>query len=179
MATPVRHHSEFALRRRGSAGLRLRGLVALFFGALVVTSAATVSVTVSQRSLSLILGEAISLGSSLTYALKGVDVVALAASAAGDTSGGAVEMAPVLGAANTALTLGNWKYVVEVKEASAGSVGSGTFKVELFQNGASKGALYMKQATADAATVEGVTFSWDIGNDLGSNTGYKVEVTSV
>lgn len=139
----------------------------------------TVAETVNQRSLSSLFAETISVGSSLTYTLRGVDVVVLTTAAAGNTQGTAIEMAVVLGAANGALTAGDWKYVVEVKESAVASVASGTFKVELFKDGASQGALYMKQATSDGATAEGVTFSWDIGPSLGSASGYKVEVTAV
>ena len=173
MATPT-----VVLHRKRTAPVPVRRLVALFLGVLVLTSAVTVGVTVSQRSLSMLVGETITVGSDLTYTLKGVDVVQGSASAAGSAQGSAIEMAASYGTARTALTDGNWKYVVEVYEASAGSIASGTYKVELFKDGVSQGALYMTQGTADGASVEGVTFSWDIGSSV-SNAGYRVEVTAV
>lgn len=116
--------------------------------------------------------------SKFTVTTGGQLVNALTTAAAGTTSGAAIEMALVLGAANTALAIGDWVYIATVKEFGVATVTSGTYKVELFQDGTSLGALYMKQATSDALNLEGVTFKWTLGSALPTNAAYTLKVTN-
>lgn len=115
--------------------------------------------------------------STFSVTSHGMDLQASALAAAGDSSGAAIEMASPKGAANTAVAAGDWFYQVSVDEAAVDSVASGTFKAELFVDGASKGALYMTQGTADATAAEGVKFTWSLGSELAGTAAYVVKVT--
>lgn len=109
--------------------------------------------------------------------IAGELVNALATAATGNTSAGAIEMTLALGAANTALAVGDWYYQATVKEVGIATVTSGTYKVELFQDGTSLGALYMKQATSDPLNVEGVTFKWSLGAALPTGSAFTLKVS--
>lgn len=117
--------------------------------------------------------------SLFTIVSQGMDVTASAAAAAGNAQGSAIEMAPTYGAASSALSAGDWFYTIDVKEAANASVAAGTFKVELFQDGTSKGALYIIQGTADATSVEGVSLKWSLGASLTANAAYVIKVSAV
>ncbi len=78
---------------------------------------------------------------------------------------------------NTILKKSDWQYVAKVFESKAGTLGFGTYKIELFENGNSKGSLYIKQSSIDPETIKGVMTTWDIGSDIPVNAIYTVKVT--
>ncbi len=98
--------------------------------------------------------------------------------AAGDSELNAVDIStsdyPTV---NTLLKKSDLQYVAKVFESKAGTLGFGTYKIELFENGNSKGVLYIKQSSIDPETIKGVLTTWDIGNDMPVNAIYKVKVT--
>jgi hypothetical protein len=108
-----------------------------------------------------------------------VDVAPISLSLTGGTLGTAVEMLPVLASAATAVGQGDWFYQADLKEKTAGSLGSGTFKVELFVDGVSKGALFVTQGVSVPLSVEGVALKWSLGPTLASYAAYVVKVTQV
>lgn len=180
MSVPPAGNAASGNRRRRSAWRRPVPLWTVVV--LVLLAGAIGAVTYSAETVSVpaLFGEVQDLDATLTATSQGIGLVSTALVAAGDTQGSAVEMTAALGAANTATTVGNWKYAVEVTESAADAVTSGTFKVELFIGEVSQGALYMTQGTSDALTAEGVTFTWDLGASLSSGTSvYFVEITEV
>lgn len=119
-----------------------------------------------------------------TLTSNGHSVVASTTSAAGTTNSlaGAVAMAVSNAAtANTALTSGNWLYQVTLTEAGIASFTSITayYKAELFQDGTSKGAVYVKNTAGTALTIEGIVIKWDIGNSVGSASAYVVRISQM
>lgn len=168
-------------RSGGDMARKWRRRFAMSFAALIAVSAiATAAITSSTSSFSGLKGDVYKHDeSTLAIVSKGMDLQATALSAAGDAQAGAIEMAASFGAANTAIAEADWFYSVDVKEAAVDSLASGTIKVELFQDGTSKGALYITQGTAVATAVEGVTLKWSLGSSLTANAAYVVKATSV
>lgn len=151
-----------------------------FVACLVTAGTAVAAVSTTTNSFAGIFGEVNKYDeNSFVTSNTGTDVAPVALTITGGNSGGAIEMGAVVGAANTAISSGNWYYTATVKELAAGTLSTGTFKVELFVDGVSKGALYMTQATADAAAIEGVTFKWDLGAALSSQSAYVTKITQV
>ena len=157
--------------------------VALGLIAVVLLSGVVAAIASVQNSFYGVQGETYTYDTSI-FALssQGHSVAGSAVAAAGTTNSlvGAVESAPSsAGAANTALTAGNWIYQAKIDEAAINSFASitGYYKVELFIDGTSQGALYVKNAVLDPLTVEGVTLKWDIGSDLATSGGYVIKVT--
>lgn len=116
--------------------------------------------------------------STFTVTSQGMDLKDSALAGAGTSSGSPIEMASPNGAANTALSAGDWFYEVTVVEAAVDSLSSGAYKVELFVDGTSKGALYMEQGTADATASEGVAFQWSLGSSLEGTAAYVVKISA-
>lgn len=71
------------------------------------------------------------------------------------------------------LTDGNVIYKVRVDEV--GTLSAGAWKFELFENGATKGAVYLMQGTAEAGT-EGANLYWDLGSSTIPDGTYLYEV---
>lgn len=122
--------------------------------------------------------------SIFTLTSQGHSVAGSTVAAAGTTNSliGAVESAPSsAGAANTALTVGHWVYQVKIDEAGINTFASitGYYKVELFLDGTSQGAVYVKNAVLDILTVEGVTVKWTLGANLPTTGAYVVKVTQM
>lgn len=115
--------------------------------------------------------------STFTIVSQGMDVTASAVSSAGAAIGTPVEVGVAFGAANTAMSAGDWYYAIDIKEASVAVLVSGTFRAELFVDGVSKGSLYFTQASADASGVEGVSMQWGLGAALPANSAYVVKVS--
>lgn len=96
----------------------------------------------------------------------------------GTTVGSASELDDGACLAFTPVTAGNWYYRMRIEETSATSVANGTtFKIELFQDQVSKGALYVKQFAFSKPTVEACLLKWDIGAGLLSTNAYTAKVT--
>lgn len=152
------------------------------FAAVLVVSGIVVAVTSTSTSFKNISGEVFTYDASLfTVTSSGHQLTALTAAAVGttDSLAGAAEMvAANAGAANTALTAGNWQYRVTVAEQAAGSVPAVTsyFKVELFVDGVSQGSVYMKDAVNDVSAA-GILIKFDIGSDLPANGAYVLKIT--
>ncbi len=111
---------------------------------------------------------------------QGVDVEALGLAAAGTTPATAVELDLVATLATPGVAIGNYAYSVEVHEATAGAIASGTYSAQLLLYGSPYGTLYFTQTTDIPATIEGVRLTWDIGSapPVGSVV-YEVVVTAV
>lgn len=130
-------------------------------------------------------GEVIAYDSTVfSLTSNGHSVVASTTAAAGTTNSlaGAQAMAVSnAGTANTALTAGNWLYQATLTEAGVASFTSvtGYYKAELFQDGTSKGALYVKNTAGTALTTEGIVLKWDIGNNIGAASAYMVRISQV
>ncbi len=169
---PARHS-----RRRWRHPLRT-GLV---IGAVIAVGTLALAVTVSQTSFSRVFGEINTVGADMTISSTDIAFSKTASSATGATSGAAIEMATgASGSGNTALTKANWYYKAVVEETGVDSVTAGTYQAELFLDGVSQGVIFFTPGTANAAAVEGVTLTWDIGSDLPSgDQAYRVEITSV
>jgi hypothetical protein len=153
--------------------------------AAILVSGIAVAITSTNTSYTGFMGETYTFDASvLSLSSNGVGLQVVTSSAAGTSSGSFVEMiATPYGAATTGVTGGHWFYSVTVTEAAIASVGDGiTYKVELFQDGTSKGALYMGQNAVAGAlplVVEGVVFKWSLGSTLPSNAAFVVKVTQV
>lgn len=166
--------------RQSRTGRKWRNRFAVTMVALVAVSAlAAAAITTANTNFSAAKSDVYVYDESMfTIVSQGMDVTAIAVSAAGTTSGAAIEMAPSLGAANVALSAGDWFYEIDLKEAGIGSVASGTYRAELFVDGTSKGSLYITQATADATAIEGVALKWSLGASLSANSAYVVKVVA-
>lgn len=125
-------------------------------------------------------GEVLVVDGRLTVTSLGVHLASTGVVADGDSESAAVEMAPALAEASTGTTLGHWTYRAEVRESGPDAVDAGTFRVELFVDGTSRGDLYMVQEVPDDLAAEGVAFTWDLGPELtGGSSVYFVRVTEV
>lgn len=91
---------------------------------------------------------------------------------------GKIATLPSLSTINTVLQKSDFQYVAKIIESEPDALKAGIYKVELFEDGKSKGALYINQAIADPKTVEGFTAAWDLGNVLPGNAVYTVKVTT-
>lgn len=155
-----------------------RRSMAAFVVAIVSVGAAAAAMVTTTNNFSAMKGDLYVYDeSTLVVVSNGMFAQDVALTAAGTTSGAAVESTIGLDAANTAIAAGDWFYEVVVKEAGNATLGSGTLQIELFQDGVSKGALFMAQATADAAAIEGVTARWSLSSSLEANAAYVVKVT--
>lgn len=148
---------------------------------LTVASVATIAaITANQTAYQGISGDVYSYDDTTFDLIAGGHLLnALPASASGDTSGTAVEMALIPGSANTALSIGDWTYLMTVQELGIATVPSGTYEAELFVDGTSQGSLFFKQDTPDALSIEGATLTWSLGASLPTNGAYVVKITSV
>ena len=122
--------------------------------------------------------------SIFTLTSQGHSVAGSTAAAAGTTNSliGAVESAASsAGVANTALTAGHWVYQAKIDEAGIATFTSvtGYYKVELFLDGTSQGAVYVKNTVQDVLNAEGVTIKWDLGTDLPTTGAYVIKVTQM
>ena len=140
-------------------------------GAMVVLA----SGTIGARSVTTINGEVFTLTGDLTVSGFSTSISTVGASAAG-TSGTPVAMTSGGATANTAITMGHFKYSVTVTVANI--VDSQAYKVTLTQAGTSKGDVYIAQGTS-AAQNDNVTVTWDIGNSLASGpVVYEVDIVT-
>jgi hypothetical protein len=140
-------------------------------GAMVVIA----SGTIGTRSVTTINGEVFTLTGDLTVTGFSTSISTADASAAG-TSGSPVAMTSGGAPANTAITMGHYKYSVTV--AIANSAPSIKYEVTLTQAGTSKGDVYIAQ---DAAGTVGYTaiVTWDIGTSLASGpVVYEVDIVT-
>lgn len=156
------------------------GLVSLLLAAGVV--AAITATTTTHYGIS---GETYTYDTSIfTLTSQGHSVASSTVAAAGTTASliGAVESSGSSGGtANTALTAGYWVYQVKIDEAGINTLSSITayYKVELFLDGTSQGAVYVKNTVLDILTVEGVTIKWNLGASLPTTGAYVVKVTQM
>jgi len=119
---------------------------------------------------------------AFNVATKFIQVVPIESTvpARGITESNAVEASSVsdLSSINTVLKKSNWKYMAQIIESGPYALQPGTYKAELFENGKSKGVLFFKQ-TESNGVIEGVTATWDIGNDVPLNAVYTIKVTKL
>jgi hypothetical protein len=162
------------------------GLVAvLMVGGIVA------AITSTQTSYSGVSGESFSYDTTLfTIVSQGHTVASSTQAAAGQTNAlaSAIEMtASSGGAARTALTAGHWVYQAQINEAGINTISvlaaTTYYKVELFQDGTSLGAVYIKNVDAldltSAATIEGVTVKWSVGASLPTSASYVVKISQL
>jgi len=90
---------------------------------------------------------------------------------------GEIASLPNLSKVNTILQKSNFQYVTKITESEPNALKTGTYRVELFEDGKSKGALYIKQPIDKLEIIEGFTAAWDLGIDLPANAVYAVKVT--
>lgn len=140
------------------------GRLALFVAVSLGAGAAAVSI--QQTIYGGLSGELVEIESALTLAPGGVAVNVLGLSSAGTTAATAIELAVLFGTATPGVTAGHYAYTLTPREASAGSVTSGTYSAELFVDDVSKSVVYFKQATSDVLNLEAVTLVWDVGTSL-------------
>lgn len=145
-----------------SAVLRLLAVVALAGAAIAVVTLLTVQ---EREELVALHAESFNLDGRIVFASSTVGNAGADQAAVG-TDAEPVELAPANPAARTALTRGHWTYTVVVRENATGALTSGTFKVELTMNGDPKGYVVVRQGTAEAAQVEGVSATFDLGDAL-------------
>ncbi len=115
----------------------------------------------------------------VTTKFMGLSPIQSTVPAIGESELNAVEVSSLsdLSSVNTMLTKSNWKYVAQISESKLGALALGTYKVELFENGKSQGALFIKLTAIDPETIKRVMATWDIGNDVPLNAVYTVKVT--
>ena len=115
----------------------------------------------------------------LTITVKKIAPVESFAASIGDNELNAVEIEDIntLPRVNTALINSDLQYVVQIVESEPDAFQAGTYRVELFEDGVSKGALYIKQTIVEPKVIEGITATWDIGSDIPSNAIYTVKIT--
>lgn len=154
---------------------------ALLILAMVAVAGFGTAIAVNQTSYSGIFADITSVGDALAVTSADITIQKADAAAVGATPDGAAELALATpGAANAALGQAHWVYKVTVAETSPPAVTAGTYRVELFVDDVSQGALYVKQGPADAAGVEAATLKWDLGADLPVGaTAYRVVITEV
>ena len=159
--------------------------------ALLMGGGVVAAITSTQTSYSGVSGEAFSYDTTLfTIVSQGHTVASTTQAAVGTTSGvgTAIEMTPSSGgAARTALTAGHWVYQAQINEAAINTISPVSqtqfFKAELFQDGTSLGAVYVKNVDlldlTSTTTIEGVTVKWSVGATLPASASYVVKITQV
>lgn len=166
--------------------LRSLPLWALVAGAAVavlsLASVATLSVSTVTTNVQLT-ADSLQADSNVTIANNLLTQSGSAISAAGTASNSSVDATIGLATVTPGITANHWMYAVDVKEAAAGSWGSGAcYKVELFTDGTLAGTGYIKNSTADGSNVEGVNFKIDAGatsvSSLASTWTSKVTATA-
>lgn len=133
------------------------------------------NMSATRKAYKAIYGEIISVDETMVIESQGVSLAEASLGAQG-TASSPVEMTSAFPEANTPITAGNWIYRVRVKEASGSSVSGGVYKVELFVNQVSVGSVYIKQA-GSTNNVEGVTCSFDIGEELPNPCSVMIKVS--
>ncbi len=115
----------------------------------------------------------------VTTKFMGLGAIGSTVSPTGDNELNAADVSstPDLSSINTMLTKSDLKYVAQIFESKPGALAPGTYKVELFENGKSKGALFIKLTAIDPEAIKRVMATWDIGNDVPLNAVYTVKVT--
>jgi hypothetical protein len=157
----------------------------LGFAAVIVLSGVVAAISATQNTHYGISGETYTYDTSIfTLTSQGHSVAGAGAAAVGTTNSliGAIESAPAsAGVANTALTAGHWVYQAKIDEASINSFTSLTayYKVELFLDGNSQGAVYVKNTVLDVLNAEGVTIKWSLGASLPATGAYVIKVNQM
>ncbi len=115
----------------------------------------------------------------VTTKFMGLSAIGSTVPATGDNELNAVDVSNIkdLASINTMLKKSDLKYAAQIFESSPGALAPGTYKVELFENGKSKGALFIKLTAIDPETIKRVMATWDIGSDVPLNAIYTVKVT--
>lgn len=138
--------------------------------------AAASALTVKQRQdTASLFAERYTIGDALAIDASLVAPVPFSQPAAG-VPGSPVEMTSSLPDARTALTQDHWSYVVAVKEATAGALGTGQFVIELQIDGVTHASVHFAQQAAEPTSIEGVRAVFDIGNTLDASNLYYVVV---
>jgi hypothetical protein len=112
-----------------------------------------------------------------TLTSGGMILAALPISAAGTTSGAAVEIAVIPVTASEAVGIGDWYYQVTAAELGIATLTSGTYQATLYIDGVDQGSLFFKQDTSDAAVIETAVLKWDLGTSL-SGGSYVVQIVT-
>ena len=147
-------------------------LIIAAMGPMIVYAALSVQTT----NVTTLGGEVFKISEDLTLAPQGIGISTADVEALG-TSGTPVVMVSAPGAsANTAITQGHFEYKLSVTIAypEAGTA----YTVNLLADGASKGTVYIKQATTGSGVDEFVTIRFDLGASL-STAVYEIQVAPV
>lgn len=155
--------------------------VAGALGALMIatTGIAIAAISSTTTSVDGIRGDVYSYDeSTFTLTSGGMILAALPISAAGTTSGTALEIALVPVTSTEAVGIGDWYYKVTVAELGIATLTSGTYEATLYIDGADQGSLFFKQDTANAAAIETAVLQWDLGSSL-SGGSYVVQIVTV
>lgn len=157
---------------------RTAGLLAV--GLLLSVGVAIAAITATVHNVAGYQGDVYSFDES-TFAVTpgGMVLSPLGASAAGDTQGGAIEMALVPGSATEAMSIGDWGYVVTVAEVGINTLTAGDYEAKLFLDGVDQGSLFLSQDSADAIAVESVTMTWNLGSSLPGAGSYVVQIEAL
>jgi hypothetical protein len=148
-------------------------LIGLF---LVAGAVFGLNATTSVLNLSLF-HQTVQADSTAVVVSKGFQLSLASSSAAGASSGAAVEATLLNPNVQTAMIAGNWYYSFTVNEASAGAWNAATtYTVTVYGDGVLLATLHFKNATADAINVEGVTVKVDAGSSTAIPDGIDVQV---
>lgn len=126
----------------------------------------------TTRTVTTIGGEIFVLTEELTVTPQGVGITTSTAATVGDTLANNVTMTTAGAPANTALTQGQFEYRLKVTVATVAA--GQEYTVELFQDGTTKGTVYIGQVTGTSVD-DYVTIKWDLGTSLDDNV-YEIQV---
>jgi hypothetical protein len=161
---------------------------ALAMGAIafVAASGMVVAITATGNTFYGLAGETNTYDTSVFVLTLGTQSLLGGASAAVGTTNSYAASVEVLianaGVANTALVVGHWSYSATIAEVGINTFAQSAtayYKVELFIDGVSQGALYLKNAVGDTLNVEGVACKWDIGTNLPTTGAYVIKVSQM
>lgn len=170
--------SRAAWRGRIVQGLIVFGVITVLLQGIMVVDATTFATDSNASSRA---REAFADDAGVVVTSKGIGKIGSTGAAVGDTSPG-MEATSSLPQINNVLIGNHYAYVIEVKESAGDSwrVGEG-FKIEVYGGGGDSTALlatlYIQQAVADHAAVDGVTVRVDVGSSSWIPDFFDVVVT--
>ena len=146
-------------------------------GLLIVAGVAVaLTVTTSVFTLNLF-HQTIQADSASVVVSQGFQLAPANAAAAGASSGTAVEAAAGDPAVNNAISAGNWMWVFTIDESSVAAWdAAATYTVTVYGDNVLLATLYVKNATPDNVTAEGVTVKVDVGSAVPVPDGIDIQV---
>lgn len=151
-----------SLPLRARPALAHRALAALIPLGLLLPATAG-GAPIHETSLAALHGETFDVPAPLVALPQGTAPEAGRVKAAGATPGKGIELTPAAPAlASPGVAAGHFAYRLTLQERSPTALTQGIFRVELFVDGESRGAVYVRQASA-ATTLESVRVAWDLG----------------